>query len=59
MSALTEKKYVLAFGPAAPEHKICHNLSVHQCSICKALVVEDYMLEHEGWHDVILKEVRK
>lgn len=59
MGALTEREYVLAFGPAAPEYKICHNLSVHQCGICKALVVEDYIPEHERWHETILKRSPK
>jgi hypothetical protein len=30
------------------------NLSVHQCDICQALVVEDFMPLHLEWHRQII-----
>ncbi len=28
-------------------------LSVHQCPKCFALVVEDFMPEHQAWHETL------
>lgn len=32
-----------------PPHRV-GGLSLHQCSVCWALVVEDFMPDHERWH---------
>lgn len=46
------REYVLAFGPADPEAQRGYlQISVHQCSECAALVVEDFMPDHERWHE--------
>lgn len=52
---LSERNYTLAFGPAAREYKYAKNIIIHQCSICKSLVVEDYFVDHEAWHDELIK----
>jgi hypothetical protein len=44
--------HVLALGPA-DELRRDHGyvqISVHQCGICSALVVEDFMPNHLAWH---------
>ncbi len=41
-----------------PPHSV-GGLSLHQCSVCFALVVEDFMPEHEDWHARILSPARE
>jgi hypothetical protein len=44
-----EREYTLRTNPDHSNGYL--NLSVHQCTICAALVVEDFMPEHTAWHE--------
>lgn len=42
-----ETEYIVLLEPQIHRY---HGLSVHQCTECCALVVEDYMPSHMAWH---------
>lgn len=59
------REYVFALGPMDREARKTEGsefygqMSVHQCRLCAALVVEDFMPEHEAWHQLVDTQTRE